>query len=274
MRRPQSSTIFSGTVSGHSATLDCKPFLIFLILIVLVWAAIPSVQGETASSRDGGPSPAVKREPPPLPAVVGGVVRSKEWLVRRAPQREEEFIGEVSYRQGPRILTADWALLRHATQIWNARGHVKLDETLKSGDRIAINGEEAQYDQKTKRGWLIGAHGGPISFQRLPVAGPPPDEGTAQRLEWEGQERAHLSGGVHVGGPRAELWGGAADYDALQQVLTVSQDRPVLHVMEGGWTGAVQGTTLAALQNPDRFQADGQTHGWIKFKDNPEKMLK
>jgi lipopolysaccharide export system protein LptA len=237
---------------------------VFFILAVSALAAAPSAKGKT--ERFGGGDP----------RVAGSIVRSKEWLVRRAPQREEEFIGDVSYHQGPNVLTADWALFRHVTQLWKARGHVKFVEALKSGDHVEVSGEDAEYDQKTKHGWLIGANGGPIAFKRSPAAGTSPDEGTAQRMDWEGRERAHLSGGVHAWGPRAELWGGEADYDATQGILTVSKDRPVLHVLQvpGDWTGAVQGTTLVVHQDPDRFQADGHTKGWIRFKDSPEKLLK
>ena len=224
----------------------------------LLWLALAS---SPAHAENGGPL-----------TTAGAVVRSKEWLVRRAPQREEEFVGDVSYHQGPSVLTADWALLRHALRLWKARGRVKLVQMLKSGDRVEVMGENAEYSQNTARGWLTG--NGPISFYRYPAAGPPPDEGTAQRLDWEGREKAHLTGGVHVWGPRAELWSGQADYDAAQGVLTCTQNRPVLHLLEGGWTGAVQAESLAGRQNPDRFWADGRTMGWIKFKDNPEKLLK
>ena len=86
--------------------------------------------------------------------------------------------------------------------------------------------------------------------------------------------RARLSGDVHVWGPRLELWGDQADYDAADGKLTVTGGRPVVQVLQGDWTGAVQGDTVTALQKPDRMLADGNTKGWIRFKDKPGKKKK
>jgi lipopolysaccharide export system protein LptA len=205
--------------------------------------------------------------------VVGGVVRSKEWVIRRAPHREEEFVGEVNYHKGPSLLTSDWALFKHEPQLWDARGHVRLQHTLKSGDRIEVSGETARYDQKTALGRMLPSQDALVSYSRTPLEGAP-DQGTARRLEWEGQERVHLLGQAHVWGPRLEVWGDRADYDAADGKLTVIGGRPVVHVLQGDWTGAVQGDTVTALQKPDRMLADGNTKGWIRFKDKPGQKKK
>jgi len=105
----------------------------------------------------------------------------------------------VSYRKGPSLFNSDWALFRHDTQAWQARGHVKLVHGLKSGERIEGSGEKAEFDQTTGRGSLVGAAGGPVSYARFPTEGPP-DSGSATRLEWEGQEHIRLTGQVHVWG--------------------------------------------------------------------------
>ena len=200
--------------------------------------------------------------------VVGGVVRSKEWVIRRSPHREEEFVGEVSYKRGPSLLTSDWALFRHEPQTWRARGHVRLKHELKSGDRIDVSGETAEFDQKTGRGVLLPAKDELVSYSRTPAEGGP-DQGSARRLEWEGQEHVRLVDKVQVWGPRLALWGDRADYEAQEGRLTVTGGRPVVQVLQGDWTGAVQGETVTALQRPDRMTADGATQGWIKFKDKP-----
>ncbi|MFA6004395.1 MAG: hypothetical protein WC881_10035 [Elusimicrobiota bacterium] len=201
--------------------------------------------------------------------VAAGVVRSREWLIRRAPQREEEFVGDVSYHKGPNSMSADWALLRHEPQIWQARGHVRMEHMLKSGDRIEVMGERAQFDQKNGQGWLIGPSG--VTFQRIPRDGPP-DQGSAVRLDWEGDQTARLSGNVHAWGPRLEMWGEQADFDVAQSGVRLSGGRPVLRVLEGDWTGAVQADTVAAKDKPASIHAEGRTQGWIRFKDKLEKL--
>jgi hypothetical protein len=102
--------------------------------------------------------------------------------------------------------------------------------------------------------------------------------GSAERLDWEGQEHIRLTGQVRVWGPRVALWGDQADYVASEGKLIVTGGRPVVHVLrgdlKGDWTGSVQGDRVVALQNPDRGQVDGRTRGWIQFKEEPGKKKK
>jgi lipopolysaccharide export system protein LptA len=235
----------------------------------MTWLAVLLLCAQPAAADDGA-SHAGR-------AVVGGVVRSKEWVNRRAPHHEEEFVGDVSYTKGPSLLTSDWAIFRHEPQTWDARGHVRLKQLLGSGDRIEASGETAHYNQKTSHGWLLGPKGGRVSYSRIPLEGAP-DLGSAKRLDWEGQERSRLTGQVRVWGPRLALWGDQADYEASDGKLTVTGGRPVVHVLQGDlrgdWTGAVQGDKVAAFDKPDRMQADGKTRGWIQFKEEPGKKVK
>jgi hypothetical protein len=206
--------------------------------------------------------------------VAGGVVRSKQWVVKRGPPRVEEFSGEVSYRKGPSLLNSDWALFQHATQVWQVKGHVQVWHTLKSGDRVEFLGEQGEYNQGTKLGHLLGAADGLVAYKRFPVEGGPPDEGTAVRLDWEGSDKAHLTGSVHVWGPRMELHSAKADYDAGPGTVTAVGNRPVLRILQGDWTGAVQADTMTAKEKPELFWADGKTRGWLKFKDKIAKVAK
>jgi len=234
-----------------------------------------------------GPASAQTASPAPsAAAAAGGVVRSKEWVVRRKPHREEEFIGDVSYRSGPDHFNSDWALYRAETQAWQARGRIRMQRGLKSGDIVVANGEAAQYDQKMKRGSLVGAHGGPVTFERIVSTGSP-DFGSARRLDWTGRQSARLTGGVHIWGPRIELWGQEAAYTAgvvstaaapsargEEGTLAVSGGRPVLRLLQGDWTGAVQADRLTGKQNPDRLYADGKARGWIRFKEKLSSIMK
>ncbi|MCX5793929.1 MAG: hypothetical protein NTY77_00350 [Elusimicrobia bacterium] len=229
-------------------------------LAALLLCAGPALGADSGAAHEGRP-------------VVGGVVRSKEWVIRRAPHREEEFIGDVSYHKGPSLLTSDWALFRHEPQLWDARGHVRLEHTLKSGDRIEVLGDTAHFDQNTGRGRLLPPKDGLVAYSRTPLEGAP-DSGSAKRIDWEGQEHIRLTGRVHVWGSRLALWGDQADYEAGAGKLTVTGGRPVVQVLQGDWTGAVQGDQVTALQKPDRVQADGRTRGWIKFKEKPGKKKK
>ncbi|MEK7382927.1 MAG: hypothetical protein AAB262_06540, partial [Elusimicrobiota bacterium] len=84
---------------------------------------------------------------PALPTAAGktaaAIVRSKEWVIRRGQNREEEFVGDVRYDSAGTRLSADWALFKHASRAWQARGNVRIHKTLKGGDMISACGARA-----------------------------------------------------------------------------------------------------------------------------------
>ena len=194
--------------------------------------------------------------------VMGGVVRSKEWRIRRAPEKEEEFIGAVSYRAADTAIKADWALYRHAARTWKARGNVDAERRLSSGDVVEARGEEAFYDQGAEIGVLSAKDR--VTFERRPAAGEP-DRGSAGKLRWEARAKAFFSGGVRVWGPRMESWSDEAAYDRALGELTLTGGRPVLRKLEGDWTGVVKADVITAWESPRRVEADGKTRGWIEF---------
>lgn len=209
-----------------------------------------------------------------LPSEAGktaaAVVRSKEWIIRRGENREEEFVGDVRYDGAGARLTADWALYRHAARAWQARGNVRLHKTLENGDRIEANGERAAHDEASLIGTLDPAPGGLVGFLRTPVSGEP-DRGEGGRLSWEGDSVVTLSQGAHVWGPRLELWSDAARYERAGKRLVLAGGRPVLHKIEGEWTTALKADSIVATEEPRRIEASGKVKGWLIFKD-PEKL--
>lgn len=199
--------------------------------------------------------------------VLGGLVSSREWKVRRAPEKEEEFIGDVRYRNAESAVAADWALYRHATQSWRARGHVGIEHKLPSGDKVSAKGSEATYDQRTRNGSLSSPER--VEFTRTPLEGEP-DHGVASRADWEGRERMTLAGLVHVWGPRLETWSDRAEFDHAAGTIRLTGGRPVLRKLEGEWTGAVQADEVRASEKPRRLSAEGKARGWIEFAGTRE----
>ncbi|MBI3553282.1 MAG: hypothetical protein HY077_12375 [Elusimicrobia bacterium] len=202
--------------------------------------------------------------------VAGSVVSSKEWKVRRGAEKEEEFIGDVRYRSGRTIFTSDWALFKHATQAWQAKGKVRVESLLEDGDSMAAQGDQAVFSQQTEKGGLTGKDG--VEFTRTP-RDEEPDHGRSARLEWEGKNRVAAVDGVRLWGPRLEAWADRADYDRFSGDLKLSGHRPVLLKLPGfdesssDWVGALQGDSVNAYQNPRRLTADGKARGWLDFTE-------
>lgn len=196
------------------------------------------------------------------------VVASREWRVTREPERVEEFSGDVRYSAGPVKLWADWARFRHATQEWQARGRVRLERLLDSGERLSARGEEGRYSQRSGGGSLSGPRG--VSFVLASPEGPP-DEGHAGRASWEAGRALILEGGVEVWGPRLTAAAGRADYDAVTGSLRLSQDRPMVlkrEALAGGgkpWSGALQADEITALRPSRALSGRGRARGWVRL---------
>ena len=198
------------------------------------------------------------------PSVAGSVVRSKEWVVRRGKKREEEFIGDVRYDAAGTVLTSDWALYRQEPDDWQARGHIAARRTFPEGDVLETRGETARYNQKTQAGTLEPTAGGRVPVLRTPPLGGT-DHAEGDRLTWEGESAAVLSGRARGWGPRGEFWASAARLERgpSGKVLTLTGERPVAHNLAGTADAALKADKIVAFDAPRRCIATGRALGWI-----------
>jgi len=207
-------------------------------------------------------SPAAAQPTP----VSGSVVRSKEWVIRRGENKEEEFIGSVRYESAGTRLTSDWALFKHADRTWQARGAVFLRRESGDGAVYEARGHKGGHDEESKRGYLDPSPGERVLFTRTPP-GLEPDHGESGRVTWNGESRVTLSAGAKVWGPRLELAADEAIYEKESGRLTLNGGRPVLRKMEGEWTTALKADEIVATDAPRRIEAHGRVKGWMIFKD-------
>ncbi len=208
------------------------------------------------------------------PSLAGSFVRSKEWVIRRKPEKIEEFIGDVRYWTTGRMARADWARFRHADRTWQLRGNILLQYSLPGEDGvIQAEGHHGRYDQNKELGSLRGKDGGKIEFKR--TSKEDGDHfGTAGLFEWKMGKSASLSGGVHVWGPVFESWSDRMEFDWEDDVILLNGGRPVLRYSAPAWTGAFQGESIAAEQGreggADILSAEKRVRGWIRFKVKPK----
>ena len=198
--------------------------------------------------------------------VAGSIVRSKEWVIRRGVNKEEEFIGNVRYESAGTRLTSDWALFKHSDRTWQARGAVGLRRETVDGTVFEASGQKAGHDEESKRGFLEPAPGETVPFKRTPP-GLEPDHGEGGRVSWNGESQVTLSSGAKVWGPRLELAADEAVYEKADGRLTLNGGRPVLRKIEGEWTTALKADEVVATEVPRRIEARGRVKGWMIFKD-------
>ncbi|MBI5624874.1 MAG: hypothetical protein HY924_13950 [Elusimicrobia bacterium] len=226
--------------------------------------------------------------PRPLAATF---VSSKEWMMRRAPVKEEEFIGDVRYWTYSRFVRADWALYRHDDETWTAKGNIRGEHTLPKGRGVfEAFGDKAVFDQKRRTGSLRGKKG----YIDVVLTGPggAKDYGRAGGLEWEIEKSAALVGGVRLWGERVSAWADQASYDWRDGTMVLSGGRPVLHKKFGDWSAAIKADVITALQPargapsvpkepglpapgmmPRYLLAEGGVTGWLDFKSQPVPSL-
>ncbi len=203
----------------------------------------------------------------------GAVVHSDVWHVSRKKGREiEYFQGHVRYEGTDTKLSADEASYDHSDQRWTAKGRVRVQRDLSSGDRIDARGDSGFYNQETGAGRLTSRD--KVLIKRTPADGAAPDFASGKKLTWRklGQEGT-LSGGVHAWGPRLKAWGKTADFDHAAGKLVLNGGRPVAEKMSWkpeDWRGAVKADRITGTQPPEpaspkRLDADGRAVGWIYF---------
>jgi lipopolysaccharide export system protein LptA len=205
--------------------------------------------------------------------LIGSVVRSERWSVRRSPHKVEELSGDVTYDRRDRFLRADWALYDQETEELEARGGVRAEQGLDDGSRVKAEGEKGHYSMPAKRGTLSGKNpSDPIHFSMKDRPGGGSvmsGAGTARTLRWDGEAQTiTLEGDVHAEGPRGELRAETAVYDAAREQVDLDGRRPVFLAREPGWSAAVQADHVSTVRRPaGRFlvSGDGGAHGWIYF---------
>ncbi len=233
---------------------------------------------------------------PSKPKLAGAVVRSKEYVVRREPKREEEFIGDVSYRQRGREFYSDWAL-RQEPERWKARGHVRIVWKREDGTVSRAWGERAIYDGISEKGSLFPKEGELLRFERALPAVAMPEYGNSRQLHYDGKSQTgRLEGDVHLWGPTGECegdlvslstaskvcwaaaWAERADYEHESGISTLTGRRPVVTAIgrtaKGDpWSGALQGDRIRG--HSSRLKADGDVQGWVVFvQDEKRKKRK
>jgi len=217
-----------------------------------------------------------RSEPKPSPEkeqLIGSVVRSERYSVRRSPRKVEELSGNVTYDRRERFLRADWALYDHETKELEAKGAVRAEQTLEDGSRAKVEGEKGRYAVRTKRGTVSGrSHSDPIRYSMTERPGGDSvvsGSGTARSLSWDGQARTILlAGDVRADGPRGSLRAETARYDAGRETLDLDGRRPVFLAREPAWTAAVQADHISAFRKPAGrwlVSGDGAAHGWLYF---------
>lgn len=98
-----------------------------------------------------------------LPAVLGGLVKSDNWIIYKDKQ-QEEFTGHVSYENDTYTFRADYALSDRARHTFSARGQVFLRQQNQDGSFYEAYAHKVRYNYQTQKADMSGKKNAPVKL--------------------------------------------------------------------------------------------------------------
>ncbi len=203
-------------------------------------------------------------------SLIGSVVRSEKWDIKRGEHKLEEFTGNVTYRREGRRLRADWALYDHDSQLLEVKGGIRAEDLLEDGTTAVVEGERASFDKAKGFGQLAGRSAeDAVRLLLLEPDGAESGRGRARRVVWDIKGGTFsLEGDAWFREKRGEVWADTARFLRGTRRLELLGRRPVLSAVGPGWAAAVQADSLSATaldRGRRRVVGQGRAHGWLHF---------
>lgn len=201
-----------------------------------------------------------------LPPVLGGVVRSEKWVMRKNPP-EEEFSGKVSYKNPNYDIKADWALYKRTEEIITLRGNVR-GALKKEGEETRFQSHAAEYRHKTGEIWLRPEN----DKDRVRIFHDDPKQGnwtSVSKTAYIDQkaQSALLGGGARVTDGKMSSLSREAEYFNGKGLFRLTGSRPVVWGKFDTYDFAIQGDRAEASKFYNTVTVEGRTRGWIRVPD-------
>jgi len=208
------------------------------------------------------PAPAAAQVKADFPNVLGGVVRSDKWIIRRKAG-EEEFIGDVSYKNPFYAVSADWAMFRRKRGIVDLKGKVHGTKIEKTGAQTESFSHTATYNLNSNTALLK-----PKSDETVKVIHTDPKRGkwTADAKSAffnEKKSTVILSQDVKIKGEEVSSLSKQAVYDykaAFFQFTGV----PVIWGSHNKSDFAITGDSATASAYYNDISITGAVKGWVR----------
>ena len=202
------------------------------------------------------------------PQLMGGVVKSDQWLIRKKAG-EEEFEGHVSYRNPHYSFNGDWALYNEKTGVVKAKGHIKGEKRWENGDITRMAGDYAQYHPELRKGVLFADRGKQVDIVH---------DDRARGLWHARSDRADiydasnvlwLTGKVRIEGQDTNSLSDKAVYVSSAATLNLL-GRPAIWGRRDKYDYAIESDRAALLRNEKVVRSEGDVKGWIRPVDPKE----
>lgn len=202
-------------------------------------------------------------ENPTRQELAGAVIRSDRWRIRR-DLGQEEFEGNVSYRNEGQAFRADWALWDRKRRTFETRGRSYVSRQMPDGELLESWAHEGRYDFAADLGRATSGEE-PVRFRRT-APGADPLNGLSRKASWDGPSKTlSLEEAVEMRGSSETARADRADYLVAERRLRLSGGRPVLEFQGESFDAALQADAVDLLPDSGRAQAQGRVRGWAHF---------
>jgi lipopolysaccharide export system protein LptA len=224
---------------------------------VLLCAAFAAAADAPAAKKNGK-----AKKKPVYPAMIGGVVQSDTWDMRRL-KGEEEFTGHVFYRNPQYRVKSDWGLYQRLVGIVTLHGNIEGIRYWKDGSISRSYADNAQYFMQDNSAKLY-----PKQGEKVRLYQDDPAHGAWHTLSdtafFAGRsELVTLTGDVSIVGSSSTARCDTAVYD-YKSTLFDMQGRPLITGRSQDYEFAVNGDSAAASGFFTDFNVNGGVRGWLR----------
>lgn len=209
------------------------------------------------------------KETDKMPSVLGGVVRSDKWTIKREIG-EEIFEGKVSYRNANYNFKSDYAIAYKNQGIFKASGKVEATYLENGQFKAQAFCDKADYNMDKREGVLTAAKGRQVLLKYKMQSGDIADAYADKVYFYDMQKTVKLMGSVHLKNSEFESKSDSGEFN-------YTDDSGILYgnvMVKGKYTDndfAVVGSS-ATIKDFEVINFTGDVKGWAKTEEG--KMVK
>jgi lipopolysaccharide export system protein LptA len=210
------------------------------------------------------PNACVANDKVRLPKVLGGVVRSKQWIMKRNVG-EEEFIGDVSYKMPGYQIFSDWALYSRKTEVIKLKGNIRGKKAWEDSSTTDASADSGRYEANERKIWLYSnPNSNVIINHNDPKYGAWSSKSKSAVYDDE-TSLLTLEDNVYINSKDITSKSDMARYYQLQSLLKLD-GKPLIWGSYNDYDFAIQGNSATASKFYQELQIEGSVKGWIKSK--------
>ncbi len=206
------------------------------------------------------PLSAQEKKQEELSALLGGMVQSDKWIIRK-DKAEEEFIGNVKYENENYKITANRALSQRHLNAYTISGNVTA-QGKRNGQTALVKADKIFYNQKKDTGYIQGSRKKQLMLSLTDINNQ--FKLYADKLDFSGKfSLLEAQGNCELNDLDNTLYSGKMTYDVKTGIFTAEDSRPVLFGYNADGDYALQADTITADNKNGLYKASGRVMGWL-----------